>query len=554
MEYNVLIGGEAGQGMKTLTSVFSQMIHKRGFYLFTLADYMSRVRGGHNFFQLRFSDDKLYSHCEKLDVIIALNQETCDLHLGRLKEDGVVLADTNVKSNDSRLVTIKAKELATEVGNVRTMSTVLLGALLKLFGLDEEYLEEIFSHKFNEKITNQNLESYQRGQSLVEQKFKTSKGNKAERLLINGNQAIALGALAANMKFYSAYPMTPATSIMSYLVTKAEEAKIIVEQAEDEIAAINMAIGAASVGVRAMTGTSGGGFSLMVEGLGLAGIAEIPLVIALVQRPGPATGLPTRTEQADLKFAINASQGEFGRIVISLNSPEDAFYQTTRAFNLAEKYQLPVILLSDQYLADATQTVNLFDLDKVAIERSIEDEPSSDYKRYALSETGISPRALPGYHSGVVINHDSDEHDEEGNITESAQVRNDMVNKRAMKFSLAKNDIQEPKVLGIENPQILLLGWGSTYSQLKDAVELLNENERRYGALVFGDIWPLPTKKFLDSYKTSEKIINVEQNSTAQLASLIKETTGKDIDLNILRYDGRPLSADEIIEKVLEVE
>ncbi len=554
MNYNILIGGEAGQGMKTLTSVFSQMIHKRGYFLFTLADYMSRVRGGHNFFQLRFSDDKLYSHSDNLDVIIALNQDTLDLHIDRLNENGVILADDNVKSDDNRLVTIKARDIAKDVGNTRTMSTVLLGALFKLFDLDDTNLKEIFSSKFNDEITKQNLESYKRGQDLVKPKFKIGKGNKTEKLLINGNQAIALGAISADMKFYSAYPMTPSTSIMSYLVTKMKMAKIIVEQAEDEIAALNMAIGAASVGVRAMTGTSGGGFSLMVEALGLAGIAEIPVVIAVVQRPGPATGLPTRTEQADLKFVINASQGEFGRIVISLNNPEDAYYQTARAFNLAEKYQMPVILLSDQYLADATQTVDIFDLSKVKINRYIEENPKEDYVRYKLTENGISPRAIPGYHPGVIINHDSDEHDENGYITESAVVRNNMVEKRAKKFTLVKNEMQEPKVIGNENPEVLLIGWGSSYSQLTEAIGILNAEEDIYGALVFGDIWPLPTKKLSDGLANAKKVFNIEQNYTGQLAGIIREEIGYKINNNILRYDGRPISAKEIVNRVLEVE
>jgi len=259
VNYNILIGGEAGQGLKTITDIVSKKFHKHGYYLFTLADYMSRVRGGHNFFQLRISDERLLSHCDELDVIIALNQETLDLHVSRLNQNGVIISDDNVKTDDDRLITIPAKKIATDLGNVRTMSTVLIGALLQLFGLDEKYIEEIFAKKFNDKITKINLEAFIKGMDFSNQKFELGTGFHEQKMLINGNQSIALGALSANMKFYSAYPMTPATSIMSYLTTKVYESEIIVEQAEDELAAINMAIGAAASGVRAMTGTSGGG-------------------------------------------------------------------------------------------------------------------------------------------------------------------------------------------------------------------------------------------------------------------------------------------------------
>lgn len=543
--------------MDTLASVFSQVLHKRGYQIFTLQDYMSRVRGGHNFFQIRFSDDTVKSHSEELDGIIALNQETIDLHVERLKPNGFIFADKEIKSEDKRLITIHAKETAKEAGNVKTMSSVTLGALTKLFNMNDDFIKEIFSEKFDDMVTEQNMVSFKRGQEIVENRYKIREGNPKKTMLIQANQAIALGALAAGLKFYSAYPMTPSTSIMSYLTRRAKKAKMIVEQAEDEIAAINMAIGASYAGVRAMTGTSGGGFSLMAEALGLAGIAEIPLVIAVIQRPGPATGLPTRTEQSDLKFVINASHGEFGRMVIAVRNPADAFYQTIRAFNMADKYQLPVILLGDQYLSDAMQTIEPFDLEKISIERYLADpklyEKGKDYNRYELTENGISPRLIPGMVPGTAVNIDSDEHDIIGNITESAEVRIDMVEKRARKFELLKEELQEPELLGEENMDVLLLGWGSTHSQLSEAVDLLNEaGEKKYGALVFGDIWPLPDKRLLEKTKIAKTIINVEQNYYGQMADLIRQETGITMTSSVLRFDGRPLSASEIVEKVKE--
>jgi len=291
----------------------------------------------------------------------------------------------------------------------------------------------------------------------------------------------------------------------------------------------------------------------MTEGLGLAGIAEVPVVIALVQRPGPATGLPTRTEQGDLKFVINASQGEFGRIVLAPTTPEDAYYQTARAFNLAEKYQLPVIILSDQYLADATQTTPVFDIDKIEISRYLETNPDPSYLRYKLTEDGISPRVVPGKYENVAVNYDSDEHDEKGDITESDKVRNSMVEKRDKKFKIAHKEMCEPKHIGEESGDVLLIGWGSSYSQIKEAVCKLIDTKISVGALVFSDIWPLPTNKLVKYSKNFKTIINIEQNANAQFGGIIKEYSGINLDYNLLRYDGRPLTAKQIVEKVKEV-
>ena len=558
MNFNLLIGGAAGQGMETLSSTLSKILQKRGYQLFTLQDYMSRVRGGHNFFQIRFSENPVQTHRDDLDGIIALNQETVDLHIGRLNKDGFIIADDDIISDDPRVITIPAKRLSREIGNPKVQSSVILGALMKLYGLDVEHLDTILSVKFNEKVVMQNVEAFNIGHDLVESRFVPPVVTPSPSMLIQANEAIALGALAAGLKFYSAYPMTPSTSIMSYLVQKSKKAKVVVEQAEDEIAAINMAIGASYTGVRAMTGTSGGGFSLMVEAVGLAGIMETPLVIAEIQRPGPATGLPTRTEQSDLKFVINSSHGEFPKMVIALRNPEDAFYQTIRAFNLAEKYQIPVIIMGDQYMGDAVRTVKPFDLDKVKIERFMADEEvyrnGKEYKRYELTETGISPNLRPGKVEGTMVNADSDEHDEFGNMIESGEIRIQMVEKRARKFELLKTEIIEPELLGEPEMDVLLLGWGSLHSPLTEAIELLNQDsDQKFGALVFGDVWPLPEKLLREKTAKAKVVINVEQNFTGQLASLISEVTGIRVDKSVLKYDGRPLSAVEIKNKVLEV-
>ena len=407
MNYNVLIGGAAGQGMDTLAAIFEKLLKRKGFSIFTVRDYMSRIRGGHNFIQVRFGSDRLYSHCNELDGIIALNDETLQLHIGRLKADGFAVTDEESAYDDIRLLKLPLKKTAKELGNARVSGIVALGATLGIFGIKPDGIEKIFGDYFNADAATINFSAVKKGIELVVKRYDTILQNGDKVLLINGNDAVALGALAAGCKFYSAYPMTPSTSIMNYLASKMFDAEIVVEQAEDEIAAINMAIGASFAGARAMTGTSGGGFSLMVEALGLSGMMELPLVVADVQRPGPVTGLPTRTEQSDLKFVISASHGEFPRLVIAIRNPEDAFKQTIRAFNLADKYQMPVILLSDQFLADTTVTTEPFEFDEVEKspqffstleDQEVEKRPQStqSYKRYEVTGSGISPRVVPG--------------------------------------------------------------------------------------------------------------------------------------------------------------
>jgi 2-oxoglutarate ferredoxin oxidoreductase subunit alpha len=372
-------------------------------------------------------------------------------------------------------------------------------------------------------------------------------------MLLSGSSALGLGAIAAGLKFYSAYPMSPSTAVMEYLASKSKEAQIVVEQAEDEIAAINMAIGASYAGARAMTGTSGGGFCLKVEALGLAGIAEIPLVVVDVQRPGPATGLPTRTEQSDLKFVISAAQGEFPRMVIALRNHRDAFYQTIRAFLLAEKYQIPVIILSDQYLGDATACVEPYDLTAIEVQESAKaSDIHGDYLRYRFTEDGISPRLIPGK-SQHIVTADSDEHTERGWITESAEMRIQMMDKRMKKLVTLAEELQEPDYLGAEDCDTLLIGWGSVYGPIAEAIQILNDREPgKYGALVFGDVYPLPTKLLKEKAALAKKLINVEQNATGQLAGLIRETTGIQFTSSILKYDGRQISGEEIVRELLE--
>lgn len=554
MKYNILIGGSAGLGMDTFSALLEKILKREGYYIHSIKDYMSRVRGGHNFMQIRFGTEPINSHWPDLDLIVAFDDNAIKLHRDRLKKDGVILSDNNEGKEDIRNIDIPMRKIAREIGKPLVFGSVAMGAVLKIFGISSDRVKEVFEERFQNEILEANIEALNRGYGLVEKRFDVEKPLDDESILINGNTAIALGALAGGVSFYSAYPMTPSTSIMTYLSTKQDDAGIVVEQAEDEIAAINMALGASYAGIRSMTGTSGGGFSLMTETLGLVGITETPLVAVNVMRPGPATGLPTRTEQSDLNFVLTASHGEIPRMVIALRDPEDAFYQTVRALNLADKYQMLVIILNDQYLADCSQTIKPYDFENLSINRYIAEEEylkeENKYLRYKITDNGISPRIIPGKHEGHTVLVDSDEHNEHGHITESAEVRMNMMEKRMKRLELLMDDIQEPKYIGDEKSETLLVGWGSTYGPLKEAVELLQEDGLSIGALVFGDIYPLP-KKLIEKYSsTAKKVVNVEQNYTGQLAKLIRQETGIDFDGSILKYDGRQISSFEIYSKV----
>ena len=370
------------------------------------------------------------------------------------------------------------------------------------------------------------------------------------RMLLTGNDAICLGAIAAGCKFMAAYPMTPAGSIMEYLAAKSGELGIVMVHAEDEIAAVNMTIGAGYAGVRAMTATSGSGFCLMVEGLGLAGITETPVVMIDAQRPGPAVGLPTRTEQGDLQFVLHAHHGDFPRAVLAPRNVEDAFGVTIRAFNWAEKYQLPVIILTDHHLATSYATVEPFEIGGVNIERGLiyrgEGAPEK-YRRHEVTKSGVSPRAFPGLSRALVVT-DCDEHDEAGHLTEDAATRTAQVQKRLRKMVGLKQEISRPFTYGRKKAETSLIGWGSTGGAIQEAVDILRREGRSVNMLQLNELWPFPTAAVSDVLGVATNTYVIESNATGQLARLIKTETGRDVSGKILRFDGRPLTPAFIAE------
>ncbi|NLM97619.1 MAG: 2-oxoacid:acceptor oxidoreductase subunit alpha, partial [Halanaerobiaceae bacterium] len=521
--------------------------------------------GGLNFSTIRFSTEKVRAVSDKIDILIALNAESVEVHKDRVKDGGVIFFDGEKDLKGKKMVRLKAGEIAGNI-NPRVVNTVFLSAVLKYLSLEKEQCEEIIREYFTgDNVQNDNIRLLEEGYKSIDSVMNVEKGRRAQKqVFIDGNSALAMGATAAGLSFYAAYPMSPATGIMNYLAGKQEELGLVVEQAEDEIAAVNMAIGASYSGIRSMTGTSGGGFALMTEAVGLAGMAEIPLVIADVQRPGPATGLPTRTEQGDLLFAINAAQGDFPLMVIAPRNHEDAFRQAFRAFNMADKYRIPVIILSDQYLADSATNVDDFDFISLKNDyHLINDEEikaflnneRTGYKPYLLTESGISPGAYPGQIPGEIVLADSDEHDEYGHITEDAETRKAMVEKRARKLEkLINEDLEEPVYLGEGVQDYLLIGWGSTYGPLEEARNILLAEGVKTALLSFSDVWPLSAGRLMQIYEQAKKpvIVVVENNSTGQFSRLMASETGIKADYNILKYDGRPFTGAGIADRFMK--
>ena len=509
---NILIGGTAGHGLNTLSYFLVRILRDQGYQVHTFKDYMSRVRGGANFTQIRFGNEAVTTHDPKVDLIMALNQEAVDLHSDKLSEDGYLICDSEANTNIKNVIRIPIKKIGASNQNPRGLSSIAVGAIIKALSINVNELKKVSIPKWPDEMKTKNhntaLESYKASKSVIEY----ISSNYSEKLYMNGNQAIAMGALAGGLDFYCAYPMAPSTGIMATLNQFESRAGILVEQAEDEIAAMNVVIGASATGARSMTGTSGGGFSLMVEALGFAGIGEVPLVAVDVQRPGPATGLPTRTEQSDLSFVLSASQGEMPRMIIAVKDVEDAFYQTARALNIAETYRLPVIILSDQYLADMAQTFDEPDLSQLQIHTHLDDQTDLNdlYKTYDLSGS-LTPRMVPGQSGSTLTFYDSHEHDEIGHITEDPDVRTAMMHRRMKKLDLLKQEVIEPDYFGPKSAENILIGWGSMKGGLSEAVKVLNDQGFSVGALVFGDIYPLPEKKLRSYATTAKKIINVNE-------------------------------------------
>ncbi len=518
IDINIVVSGAAGQGIQTIGYIIAKTASEAGYYVFSWQEYESRIRGGSNSYRIRISDEPINGPLVRADILLSLDKQSKAKYRSLLKEAGIMIDEQETRD---QVITVPFVNIAkTEFGDKLFANTVAAGALTAVLGIELDSLNDVITDEFSGKsneIVRTNIAAASSGYTLA----KTScegvcpwvlPKREQKQYLISGNEALALGAAAAGCRFIAAYPMTPSTGIITFLSKQKDRLKIFTEQAEDEIAAINMAIGASYAGVRAMTATSGGGFALMVEGISLAGMTETPVVIVLGQRPAPATGLPTRTEQGDLLFAISAGHGEFPKLVFAPSDPKDAFHKIIRAFNLADKYQTPAIVLSDQFLADSKFTVEDFALDTLVNAPYLANpEDIGDYKRYQLTETGISPRLYPGQSQHLVCC-DSDEHDESGHITEDLQLRNRMVEKRLTKFELLQTEILPPEAYRIDEAEDVLVSWGSSRNAIFEAVNKLRENGANVGLLHFTELWPLPAYEF-----PPEKHYHlVESNATGQ--------------------------------------
>jgi 2-oxoglutarate ferredoxin oxidoreductase subunit alpha len=567
------IAGAAGQGVESSGAGFSEALAWGGLHIFGLPDYMSRIRGGLNFFQIRVHGQPLHSHEDAVHVLLPLNEEALEAYRDDVVEGGGIIYDEGLKVDADRIASRGRKAMpvpligiAEEHGERVMANTAALGAAAGLTGFAFERMADVIRKNFQRKgdeVVAANLrvgrEAYryaeERYAAEFEWKLKQVDGA-PHRYVMSGNQALALGALAGGCRFISAYPMTPATSIIEWMAKHEGDFGVVTKHAEDEIAAINMAIGANFVGTRAMTATSGGGFALMAEALGLAGMCEVPLVVVEAQRGGPSTGLPTRTEQSDLLFVLYASQGEFARLVLAPGTIEECFEVGWRSFNLAEKYQTPVIVLSDQLLASSLRTVEVdaIDFDQVVIDRGklLDSEDldalEGDYKRHRFVEDGISPRAVPG-HPNAVYATASDEHDEFGHICEEQENRVKMMQKRMKKLDTARNEIEPPTRYGPDEAPTVLVGWGSTYGVLREVVDRLGGVAR---LVHFRDLWPFPAEAAAEALRGGRLVV-VENNFTGQFKQLLQSETCIEVDQVISRYDGRPFAPDELLAGLEEV-
>jgi 2-oxoglutarate/2-oxoacid ferredoxin oxidoreductase subunit alpha len=572
-EFSWKIGGEAGYGIMTTGFIFGKSFVRSGLFVFDTNEYPSLIRGGHNTYTVRVSEEPVFSHAKDIDILVALTDAAIEKNGKEVKRGGFIIYDegyVEIKDElkDVQLIPVPLTQIALEKSGEKIMrNNVALGASFALIDANPEVLyemiKETFGGKKGQEIAEKNASVARAGYEYVKEKFPNIKrikiraDTKKRMMYITGNEAIAIGAIKAGCKFYSAYPMTPASSIMHFLAAREFDYNIIVKQTEDEIAAIHMAIGASFAGVRAMTATSGGGFALMTEALGLSAMTETPIVIVLAQRPGPSTGMPTHTEQGDLRFAMHASNGEFPRVVIAPGDVSECFYETFNAFNIAEKYQLPVIIITDKFLAESHWTVEKFFLKDLKIDRGMlltDDELKriEDYKRYENTITGISPRALPSQENGI-FKAATDEHDEYGNINEDASNRIMQVDKRFRKIKVLEAEIEGAKVYGDADADVTLIGWGSTKGPILEAMKILSKKGIKLNYLQILYIMPFPKNKVKFVLEEAKKRILIENNKTAQLGSVIKEEAGVDVDYKILKYDGRPFLPEEIAAKVEEV-
>jgi 2-oxoglutarate ferredoxin oxidoreductase subunit alpha len=556
---SLVLGGQAGQGIQTIEQILVRVLKQSGFHVFATKEYMSRIRGGSNSISIRVSSQPVTAPVKQMDVFVPLDLAVIDHLKERTGAGTLILGDTDHLDPGISMIHAPISSIAKEAGGKIYENTAASGLLSGVIGADPEILVDTVERQFHtkdKKIISNNrdaaLKGFEAGSSLRSEgviPLRVKPGKDVEsRIMMNGAEAIGIGAIAGGCNLVSSYPMSPSTGVLTFMAGQDEQFGIVVEQAEDEIAAVNMAMGAWYAGARAMATTSGGGFALMEEGISLSGVMESPIVIHLAQRPGPGTGLPTRTEQGDLLLALHAGHGEFPRIIYAPGSTTEAFMLARRAFDAADRYQVPVFLLTDQYLMDTYYDIPPLDPGKKQPEKwFIETEPG--YKRYRFTGDGISPRGIPGFGEGLVCA-DSDEHDEEGRITESMEVRTRMMDKRLSKEKAMLKDCLDPVLTGPDDFKNLLVGWGSTKEIVIEALKTSGRNDTAH--LHFPQVFPVPpgASRFLEQ---ADRITLVENNATSQFGKILQLFLGSaELDA-ILKYDGLPFTVEELAERIREI-
>jgi 2-oxoglutarate ferredoxin oxidoreductase subunit alpha len=576
-EISVRAGGAAGDGIASVGETLSRSFSRMGLHLFGLNAYQSVIRGGHVWFQARASTEPIHSQGDNVDLLYALNKETVDVHRSALSPGGMVVFDPekfqltdSELPNGTRAVPVPTLEIARKYTSQSILQNAAgLGATAFLAGIPLDLLHQVLADSFGKKtgdVVDWNLGASADGFEHARKNASISdhvvpRGGEA-KLLVTGNQAIALGAAAAGLKFLAQYPMTPASTVMHWLAGHSRELGIVVKQAEDELAAINMAIGASFGGVRSMTATSGGGFALMVEALGMAGMAEIPLVVVESQRTGPSTGLPTKTEQGDLNMMLGAGQSEFPRAILAPSDPIEAYRATIRAFQIAEEWQTPVLLASDLHLSENYGTLDRSQVDlNVEIPSLATAAPNGhDYKRYLYTPSGVSPRSIPGQ-PGLQWVAASDEHDEKGHLISDIKSgipiwvaeRTKMMNKRMSKLSGIERSMEPPVLEGPTRAELTFVAWGSTVGAVRDAMKLLSARRVPTNLVAVQSVYPVNAEAFHKLLDGAGKTLLVEANFSGQFGRLLRAETGIHLSERMLKYDGEPFYPMEIVGRALEV-
>ncbi len=569
-EIVIRVAGAAGDGVQSAGLIISKTFSRSGLNVMTYNYYQDIVRGGQSWYQIRASHNPVKSQGDGLDVLVALNRDGLERHTnpdinegGASPLEGVAIFDESISDHSSRKVTyspIPLGEIAAKHSKVTLVkNTVAMGGAMAALGIEFETLAEVIRNTFGSKgtVAEQNVAAAREGYEYYLSKYKPIRKNirfdGKKKMLLNGGEAVGLGAVSGGVKMYIAYPMTPASSCLHFLAAHAKQYGVFVKIPEDEISAINMTIGANYAGVRAMTGSSGGGFSLMVEALGMAGMLEVPIVVYESQRSGPSTGLPTKTEQGDLNLVLGASQGDFPRIILAPSNVEECFYMTRDALNLAELYQTPVIVMSDLYLSEHDETVDHLDTDFKIDHGKRAADGEINYRRYLITDDGISPRAVPGQ-AGLMHNEDSDEHDEFGNVVSDAETdpmkRIAMMEKRMRKIETYRSGMPKTRTYKLDDAEIAVIQWGSTRGVVEEAVDALRDKGIKVGAVEVTHVFPMNPD--IGKLVEGKQVIVVEQNYTGQFDRLLKSEFQMETTL-VNKFNGEAFYPGELATQIQKV-